>query len=255
MGYLDDQKRIKVHQGFLANFRAVWDGSEGILAHLLNPSKISEEDGQPESSTSGLEEVENIYFTGHSLGGAMAFLAGLYMKYNPSGNVDDICSKVRGIYTYGQPMVIDPCSVKKCDDLFGHLLFRHVYYNDIVPHVPTLSMGFYAHIGREFRYRPWSCHKWKEIGWGKVTQIPFALPVIPGVLWDAVGSSIILPFSLIKSPWSLTDHSPTKYINSLSKTMGQQKDSGILTLGSYVMDGAEEEIVVQKSPQVNSNYE
>ena len=126
---------------------------------------------------------------------------------------------------------------------------------DIVPHVPTLSMGFYAHIGREFRYRPWSRHKWKEIGWGKVTQIPFALPVIPGVLWDAVGSSIILPFSLIKSPWSLTDHSPTKYINSLSKTMGQQKDSGILTLGNYVMDDAEEEIVVQKSPQVNSNYE
>jgi len=244
--YLDKKKRIKVHQGFMTNFRAVWDGGEGVLAHLLNPSKIGGEEGSPEQGTSEIDEVENIYFTGHSLGAAMAFLAGLYVaQKNNAGheNFSSMWSKVRGIYNYGQPMVIDPVSEEYCTELIGERLFRMVYHNDIVPHVPSVTMGLYAHIGHEYRYRPWPWHGWKKIGWGKVTQLLFALPALPFVAWDAAGGSFMLPFSLFKSPWSLMDHLPTGYINTLHG-IDDGDVRGIMPLGRFLPGIAAEEQVV-----------
>lgn len=253
VNYLDKQKRIKVHQGFVANFRAVWDGMEGVLAHLKNPSKIGEEDGDSPEKTNGsneFDELEAIYFTGHSLGASMAFLAGLYVSYVASETGDySMWEKVRGIYNYGQPMSIDPKSVDFCDYLIGQRLFRMVYYNDIVPHAPAVSMGLYAHIGIEYRYHPWN--GWTKTEKGKtVTQLIFALPTIPFLLGDAVGKSIIFPFSLFKSPWSLMDHLPPNYINSLHG-LGRKDVRGLKMLGGFTTseddDGEVEGAIIKPS--------
>merc|ERR1719512_570562 len=107
---------------------------EGVLAHLKNPSKMAEDDDDQPEKTNGsseYDELEAIYFTGHSLGAAMAFLAGLYISYVAHETEDDsMWKKVRGIYNYGQPMAIDPKSADFCDSLIGDRLFRMVYYND-----------------------------------------------------------------------------------------------------------------------------
>jgi len=63
----------------------------------------------------------------------MAFLAGLAMEQDTS--MKELWGKLKGIYTYGQPMVISSnmkC-VQECHNRIGDILFRHVYQNDIVP--------------------------------------------------------------------------------------------------------------------------
>lgn len=176
----------------------------------------------------------------------MAFLAGLHISHKANigaPGASSLWSKVRGIYNYGQPMVIDPSSENYCKDLIGERLFRMVYHNDIVPHVPSLTMGFYAHIGHEYRYKPWPWHGWKKTGRGKVTQLIFTLPSLPFVAWDAAGGSFVLPFSLYKSPWSLTDHLPTGYINTLHE-IDDGDVRGILPLVRFVPGVSPEEKVV-----------
>jgi len=243
--YLDQDKNIKVHQGFLSNFQAVWNGWEGVLSYLKNPAKMSE-DYEEKGSLGDDKPLENIYITGHSLGGAMAFLAGLYLSFANDRQRDELWDKVRGIYTYGQPMVIDNWSDNECHRLIGDRLFRHVYYNDVVPHAPSISMGLFAHIGHEYRWHPRD--GWTKTSKGKtVTQVPFATMCLPGIAWDTVGSSVILPFSLFKSPWSIIDHLPTGYINTLNG-LGGGDVRGLKTLGGLLAN--KEDKVVDEMPRI-----
>ena len=111
---------VLVHQGFLDNFHCVWEGSQGVLAYLQDPQLMEENSTQDfqcnnkendmvraEATTDTVthwmdsSKLEAIYITGHGLGGAMALLGGLYLaKMEP-----ELYDKVRGIYTFGQPMV------------------------------------------------------------------------------------------------------------------------------------------------------
>ncbi|KAI9296693.1 alpha/beta-hydrolase [Neoconidiobolus thromboides FSU 785] len=81
--------------------------------------------------------------TGHSLGGAIATLASLKLKYEIGLNDNRI-----KLYTYGAPRVGDP--------EFARLLNKHrfvsgrfVNENDVVPHLPAETKG-YNHHHREF---------------------------------------------------------------------------------------------------------
>ena len=113
--------------------------------------------------------------------------------------------------------VISPKCQNICENLIGDRLFRHVYYNDIVPHLPTMAMGSFTHIGHEYRYRPWRWHEWKEIGWGKCSQLPLGVPIVPFLFGDTVAQAVPL-LGVLKSPWSLADHSPALYANTLTHT-------------------------------------
>ena len=199
-------KNCKVHLGFKRNFEAVWFGSEGILRKLRHHE----------------QEIQAVLIAGHSLGGAMAVLAGLSLQEQyPS-----LWKKVRGIYTYGQPMVVDSDDQEVLQKRIGKRLFRHIFYNDLVPHLPPLSVGPYDHVGDEYRYYPdtgWHLRTppLLNIGKDRATQVLFALPTLPFLVYDVIFDNIDsrLPFTPIqlikpKSLWSLADHNPGNYMEN-----------------------------------------
>jgi hypothetical protein len=194
---------INVHIGFKRNFEAVWYGLEGIETKLM--------DAQAQNS------LEAIYLTGHSLGGAMAVLAGLYLKEEEEAQ--SLWGKVRGIYTYGQPMVVKEKDQEMLQTLIGDRIFRHIYYNDIIPHLPPLSVGAYDHVGDEYKYHPntgWKLRTDSIINIFKPRATQVGSAVLTGIFlgydffWDNVQWK--LPFS--KSPWSIADHNPGNYMEN-----------------------------------------
>jgi predicted lipase len=195
----------RVHLGFKRNFQAVWYGAKGLLSQL-----------QAHAPT-----LEAIYVTGHSLGGAMALLAGLALEHQEP----ELWRRVRGIFTYGQPMVLDDRDRNPVEARIGSRVFRHIYRDDVVPHLPPLSVGGYDHVGSEYRYYPngggWgprtghpNANPLVHFGKDRATQIVSALLVLPAVGYDLIWDNLefVLPFS--KSPWSLADHIPGNYMDN-----------------------------------------
>lgn len=192
----------RVHLGFLRNFQAVWYGAKGIEQQLRAHAPT----------------LQAVYLTGHSLGGALALLAGMTLQQHQEEDFS-MWSLVRGIYTYGQPMVVDDRDRVLVHDRIGDRVFRHVYGNDVVPHLPPLSVGGYDHVGSEYRYDHhggWKLrpeHTSSFGGKNRATQIVSALLVMPALGYDLVWDNLefVLPFS--KSPWSLADHNPGCYMD------------------------------------------
>ncbi|NEO34227.1 MAG: lipase family protein [Symploca sp. SIO3C6] len=110
-----------VHEGFLIAFNSVKDRIEKAL-------------------NKNLDTVQDIYFTGHSRGGAIAVLAADYFKKRGY--------PVKCVYTFGSPQVGDVKFSRQY--MVPH--FRYEYGRDIVPFLPDPSWGIvYRHTG-ELRY-------------------------------------------------------------------------------------------------------
>ncbi|CAB9517446.1 Lipase (class 3) [Seminavis robusta] len=242
---------VKVHTGFRNNFDKVWFGDRGIQRHLLNPELMRHDydyetpRDQQTHIPSEQDELEAIYICGHSLGGAMAFLAGLYMgallnNHNDKQQSNNtLFSKLRGVYTYGSPMVVNDWDRNTCERICGHVTFRHVYYNDIVPHLPPLSTGAFDHVGSEYRYHPRTGWRKRQeensiVEWhaGRCTQVVSIVFTTPFAAMDWVldqinwlnffrGECRDLPVigwlsrGYLKQMWSFLDHSPIGYTESL----------------------------------------
>ena len=112
---------IKLHQGFGSAAKAVYTDIKPYLNEKLP-----------------------IHITGHSLGGAIAVILGLYLQQEDYA--------VTQIITFGQPKVTNVTGAKKYDLL---PLIRVVTLNDIVPLVPPISpmqirdLDIFWHIGEE----------------------------------------------------------------------------------------------------------
>jgi hypothetical protein len=183
-----------VHGGFHRNVRAVW-------------SDIAEQIQDAIDDTNEQRKLQALYITGHSLGAAMAVVGAAtifgddaFAAWRPL---------VRGIYTYGQPMVGDKEFAKTCEPRFGDMLFRHVYEHDIVARMPPLTTGRFEHFGKEYYGN--------EKGWsprsGMVSQAKtVALSVPIGGLAFLFKQIPIL--SSIRLPFSIDDHSPNSYLEA-----------------------------------------
>lgn len=105
----------RVHQGF---WRAFQDVESALISQLVL------------CNTSG----KKVWLCGHSLGGALAVLAGASLRLH---------YRIAGVYTYGQPKL----HVNRLADLYTSELpnryVRFVYKNDIVPRIPP----GYSHFG------------------------------------------------------------------------------------------------------------
>lgn len=192
----------QVHSGFLNNTKALW-------------SQIIE-------CIQGAPNLETLYLTGHSLGAAMAGVAAMKLSEdNPAE-----WQKVKGIYTFGQPMIANRTLAKLCDERFGQLFYRHVYARDVVPRVPSRDLGDYAHFGIErFAKRPFD--QWKIRDTGQQTkQSRFIFSTISGVGFSFLEKRLKLPLldtiANVASQeifLSMDDHSPINYIETCHQAL------------------------------------
>ncbi|MGA5134198.1 lipase family protein [Streptomyces olivoreticuli] len=81
---------------------------------------------------------QTVWFTGHSLGGALAMLAGARLYLEEPRLLAD------GVYTYGQPRTCDRLLASAYDKGFKQRMFRFVNNNDIVPQLPPEPA--YTHV-------------------------------------------------------------------------------------------------------------
>jgi triacylglycerol lipase len=99
-----------VHRGFAKALDNIWNDVERVLDETYTKGDV-------------------VYFTGHSLGGALATVAAARSKY------------IGQVYTFGQPRV----GTKKYCQSVKSKFYRHVHGADIVPSVPFGLM--YTHMG------------------------------------------------------------------------------------------------------------
>lgn len=113
-----------VHHGFAEALDAIHPSVASALAELRT-------DGQ------------SVYFTGHSLGGALAMLAGARLYLEAPHLAAD------GVYTFGQPRTCDRLLAEAFHQGFGGRMYRFVNNNDIVAQLPPEPA--YTHV-RALRY-------------------------------------------------------------------------------------------------------
>ncbi|AUX40457.1 uncharacterized protein SOCE26_018580 [Sorangium cellulosum] len=175
-------------------------------------------------------KLEALYITGHSLGGALAVLAAALIYSDEE--LKELRPLLRGIYTFGQPMVGDRAFAKTFERQFGSKLFRHIYNRDVVPHMPPRSAGRFEHFGQEYRSTPAG---WISNGRPIARQVRFAIPALAGSLaswfadqfpigpllpdgrsWSWVKRRLLPP--ILRKPheflYSMTDHLPIHYLRA-----------------------------------------
>lgn len=116
--------------------RIVRDGRAGVMLHrgFKRAASTIFEDVKP-----WLKPDYTTYLTGHSLGGAVAAILGIYLW--------DDAFRLGGIYTFGQPKFTNLQGATAYKDL---PILRIVYQNDTVPLLPDQSRGDkqqFVHIG------------------------------------------------------------------------------------------------------------
>ncbi|KIZ16650.1 lipase family protein [Streptomyces natalensis] len=73
---------------------------------------------------------QTIWFTGHSLGGALAMLAGARLHF------EEPRLRADGIYTFGQPRTCERLLAREFNTAFADRMYRFVNNNDVVPQLP-----------------------------------------------------------------------------------------------------------------------
>jgi lipase (class 3) len=209
----------RVHGGFPRSLMVLWPALKMLLKGALGGYSVCSmrdidhlmhtcSPKMPAVTLQRLDKrMEALYITGHSLGGALAVLATAIISVDPG--LTAIKEQLRGVYTYGQPMVGGKVFAKKFEQELGDMLFRHVYKADIVPRLPPVTMGSFQHFGREFTAT--------DAGWvyqsKPVTQLlTVGLSTLVGALsW--IKDQIPL-LSWLRVPISIEDHSPAHYLRT-----------------------------------------
>lgn len=192
---MNESRMGKIHQGFNEQYDSL---RKKIHAHLKE-----HHDGQ------------SIWVTGHSLGGALAtlFAALIPQEYR---------SHVKGIYTYGQPMVGDEGFVKNLERTFPQSYLRMTNSDDQVPLVPGFD---YQHGGIEIHYddkgRP-HCGRPKKSGWDQAME---GARVLGRLIQGDMGKhSIRYYLQYLNSPQTIrTQKRPEREVTQCKKIAGKLK--------------------------------
>jgi hypothetical protein len=115
----NQQQLGKIHLGFYRAFLDIWPKMDEIL-------RGKEYKKRP------------FWITGHSLGGALAAVAGIQLAYESR--------PFYGIYTFGQPRVCDRDLMRHFNAEHQKIFFRFQNDNDIVTRIPAAIAG-YSHVG------------------------------------------------------------------------------------------------------------
>lgn len=104
----------RFHRGFMDALEMIW----GPLSAALNTAIKTKE--------------RPLWITGHSLGGALALLAAWRLRRN--------FLEVHEIVTFGAPMIGNDAAAKAFEMELSGKIFRYVDLNDVVPHLPSVSL-------------------------------------------------------------------------------------------------------------------
>lgn len=164
----------RVHAGFLASLQGAW-------ARLC--PRLEE-----------LGRTRSVWFTGHSLGAALATLAA------------DLFEPARGVCTLGSPRVGDVAFATLFDARFGQRSARYVNGADIVTHVPPPLPTRYKHTGglRHIRSD------------GSISTTP---PPLAHYFTDLFGDplqaleqiTLLRDGTMLRAPRAFVDHMPRAY--------------------------------------------
>lgn len=185
----------QVHGGFLRALMPLWDA---IVALTTDPAT----------------RVEHLFITGHSLGGALAAVTAVALGHwghvalaapSPGATLHAAGTPVlRGLYTFGQPMVGDEEMAAWAERLLGHLTHRHIYGSDVIPHLPPVSSGRFAHFGSTYRVVAGRFARAEDGGKQSLSAL---LDVGLGAAGFVARRVLPLPV-----PLSLGDHMPGNYV-------------------------------------------
>jgi triacylglycerol lipase len=135
----------KVHEGFAQALNLLW---LDVVQAVLDTQQAS-------------EKRRSLWFTRHSLGGALATLA--VAKFIERQEPID------GLYTYGCPRCGDDAFASAFDASLDRV-YRFVYRNDIVTRVPPRQLLGYQHVGT-VKYINTQCEITGELeGWAAFLQ-------------------------------------------------------------------------------------
>ncbi len=84
------------------------------------------------------DQAQSLWFTGHSLGAALATLAVARLRLS--------LKPVHSLYTFGSPRPGSLTFGDRFDGDFAQFTFRYINNSDVVTRVPTREMG-YTHVG------------------------------------------------------------------------------------------------------------
>jgi triacylglycerol lipase len=115
----------RFHRGFLDALAMIWDP---LFAAVGQAMKTKE---------------RPLWVTGHSLGGALALMAAWRFLRN--------FLSVHEIATFGAPMIGNAAASKAFEQEFSGKIFRYVDFEDLVPHLPSVSLlaNAYTHCLNE----------------------------------------------------------------------------------------------------------
>jgi hypothetical protein len=205
----------KVHTGFYANVEVIWEEVSRVLRAAAENEPLPADSGipvLPSTANHYDQPLQSLYVTGHSLGAAMAVVAAACLLHEPNGSRgwDAI---LRGIYTYGQPMVGTKEFATNCETLFRGRYFRHVFNGDLVPRVPPKTVHNFTHFGQR-RYSPATDKPWADET--REDQAPTVLETLGSAAMSFVLRRVSVPGIALEHvlplPYSLEDHMPTNYI-------------------------------------------
>jgi hypothetical protein len=232
-----------VHAGFYRNVRAT---RYEVTATLKRACRgLSVRAPLPDDvALPRMDGLEALYITGHSLGGAMAVMMGVMLRHERKFSGDgDLTARLRGVYTFGQPMIGDHRFARACekDAFLRHNVIRYVYDSDVVPHLPPKTTGPYRHFGREFHYQvPHLRHS--VLGLSRYLGHPYdmrhgslretgpagqTLSFVGGFGLAALAfaGSRIQPLRSVPVVYSFEDHRPERYVTCLTPR-GVQNEFG-----------------------------
>lgn len=194
-----------VHEGFYRNVRATRYEVVTALQHALEGRTVTG------GADAGLQPMQALYVTGHSLGGAMAALMGIMLVTEPA--YGKLSEKLRAVYTFGQPMIGSPELAGACDKdgFLGPNVLRYIYRHDVVANLPPKDSGEFAHFGREYRFEgtwPWRYHA-QNTG-----QMPSVLGILESPL--AFVTRQLDRLRNFEFKYSLDDHAPQHYVSRLT---------------------------------------
>lgn len=120
-------EKILAHRGFVTALEVIWEDLEKSIAVKGDDVKLP------------------VYFTGHSLGGALAVLAAARFLAADRDNA----KRFGGLHTFGQPRVGNSAFADWASSLFGGRYTRAINHRDVVPQLPPPRVGSweFKHFG------------------------------------------------------------------------------------------------------------